>query len=288
MMSFAPELAESTDPYRNYCLWPYAPIASTVGAWRPVNLLRHSFEVAGAGAPHERLVERLRENLGIHAVVWGVKFVGGRLSWEFYFYDYERRERTVSLSRVLPIFQGTPADILSIDERIPYFMFSLDLEDSVLSRASTVEHAHIYIGNPTGNLSSGISYGLTRAGMRLENVYTFFDARRDLEGAAAKAACSAYFDSESVPIDEILIPELVDCDSICVANKSTHDTVYFSGVTTDQLIHFMERFGYPAPIVEFVTAHRSRFAPLLHDVGFDYRCDGTRIEVLKSGYYGVF
>ena len=79
-----------------------------------------------------------------------------------------------------------------------------------------------------------------------------------------------------------------DCRTICVANKQTHDCVYFSGVNVDQLLWFLNRFSYPEPIRSFIADNRSNLDHLLFDVGFDYRMDGTSLAVLKSGYYGVF
>jgi hypothetical protein len=78
------------------------------------------------------------------------------------------------------------------------------------------------------------------------------------------------------------------CKTICVANKQTHDCVYFSGVDVHQLIHFLERLNYPQPVVEFVRGNARRLDHLLFDVGFDYRMEGGRLQILKSGYYGVF
>jgi hypothetical protein len=95
-------------------------------------------------------------------------------------------------------------------------------------------------------------------------------------------------DVSRLPIDAVLIPELRNCQTICVANKQDHDCVYFSGVTVDQLIHFLQHLDYPQAIQSFVHEHRAMLAHLLFDVGFDYRGQGDDLLVLKSGYYGVF
>ena len=76
--------------------------------------------------------------------------------------------------------------------------------------------------------------------------------------------------------------------TICVANKQTHDCVYFSGIDVRQLLYFLERYAYPAPVVAFVRENLDRLDHLLFDVGIDYRMEGDRVAVLKSGYYGVF
>ena len=109
-----------------------------------------------------------------------------------------------------------------------------------------------------------------------------------LEQVADKIGDSAYVDETLMPIDRLLWPELADCQTICVANKQHNDTVYFAGVNVDQLLFFFDRVGYPAEIVDFVRDNRDELDHLRYDVGFDYRTDGGEVEILKSGYYGIF
>jgi hypothetical protein len=85
-----------------------------------------------------------------------------------------------------------------------------------------------------------------------------------------------------------LLPELRDCQTICVANKQDHDCVYFSGVDVVQLGFFLRRLQYPAQVIEFVEENRPMLDHLLFDVGIDYRTAGSDVVFLKSGYFGVF
>ena len=73
-----------------------------------------------------------------------------------------------------------------------------------------------------------------------------------------------------------------------MANKQTHDCVYFSGIGVEQLEFFLGRFEYPEPIVRFVRVNRANLDHLLFDVGVDYRLEAGKLVSLKSGYYGVF
>jgi hypothetical protein len=123
---------------------------------------------------------------------------------------------------------------------------------------------------------------------RLENLYFFFDARRQTQEIAGKAASSAHLDATRVPMDRVLWPELRDCRVIVIANKQTHDAVYFSGITVDQLLIFLRRMRYPGATIAFVEEHRLRLDHLQYDVGMDYRMDGDELVYLKSGYYGIF
>jgi hypothetical protein len=282
------EYATADDPALNYCLWAYEPAAPAQDKFRSINLLWQSFEHAGLNARADEMVDAIREAIGDFRTVFGVKLVGGRLAWEFYFYDYARREREVSISRVLAAIQPfAPCDV-PINENLPYFMFSLDLDEDLASGRRRLDVVHMYVGNPGSAVSSGIAYAVRAQATILENFYFFFDARAQLDEAADKIRSSAFFDAARLPIDAVLLPELRACRTICVANKQTHDCVYFSGVKVDQLLHFLRRFDYPGAIVDFVAAERGQLDHLLFDVGFDYRMQDGALIVLKSGYYGVF
>jgi hypothetical protein len=282
------EYATASDPARNYCLWDYSPAAPVEDKFRSVNLLYQSFDHAAIDERAHAIVDAIREAIGAFRTVFGVKLVGQRLAWEFYFYDYERQQREVSATRVLAAIAPWVDCGLVVNEQTPYFMFSLDLDADIAAGRRGLDVAHLYIGNPGSTVSSGIAYALREGGCTLENFYFFFDAQTQFELAADKIACSAHLDASRVPIDAVLVPELRDCQTICVANKQGHDCVYFSGVSVDQLLHFLERLDYPQAIQAFVREHRAMLAHLLFDVGFDYRGQNDRVVVLKSGYYGVF
>jgi len=282
------EYTRPEDQYYNYCWWPYQPVAAVENKYRPVNLLFHSFEVAGIDERAFDIVRAIQQSIGWFRTVWGAKRLGHRLAWEFYFYDYARREREVSITRVLKAIQPLIRCDVPVNESLPYFMFSIDLSSEVASGASDLDVVHMYIGNPGSTVSSGIAYALRSESTTLENFYFFFDATRQLQEAAAKIACSARFDATRLEIDRVLWPELRGCHTICVANKQHCDTVYFSGVNVDQLSYFLKALEYPPAIIDFVDEHRAQLDHLLYDVGFDYSACGDQLQFHKSGFYGVF
>ncbi len=95
------EYAGPADRYADYCLWDYPPVTPPAGKLRCANLLWRAIDSAG-GAPHLKAAcMALRERLGPFRTVFGVKKIAGRLSYEFYFYDYARLERDVSITRIL-------------------------------------------------------------------------------------------------------------------------------------------------------------------------------------------
>lgn len=282
------EYATANDPYRNYCLWQYSPVAPAEDKFRAVNLLYHAFDIAGIDERAFDLVEAIRDSIGMFRTVWGTKLIDGRLAWEFYFYDYERRDREVSISKVAEAIAPFAPCPVRVNENLNYFMFSIDIDSDLVTGRRALDVVHMYVGNPGSSVSSGICYALTAEDTTLENLYYFFDAETMLEAAADKIGDSAYLEETRMPMERLLWPELCDCHTICVANKQHNDTVYFAGVNVDQLLFFFERVGYPSEIVDFVRANRDNLDHLLYDVGFDYRTRGDEVEIIKSGYYGIF
>ena len=180
-----------------------------------------------------------------------------------------------------------PCDVVP-NEALPYFMFSLDLSNDLVTRRRSLDVVHMYVGHPSNTVSTGIAYGVRADSTTLENFYFFFNAERELSQVAAKVVSSAVFDETKVPLDQVLVPQLVKCTTICVANKQTHDCIYFSGVNVDQLLWFLIKLSYPPAVIAFVQDNRADLDHLLFDVGFDYRFEHGTLRILKSGYYGVF
>ncbi len=282
------ELSESADPAIDFCLWPYTAPSAPAAKLRSINLLNHSFEVAGANSRLFEVTQAIRHGFGAFNTVWGVKKRGDELSWEYYFYDYDRLDRTSSISRFLQVTAPYFDCRLVAQEGRPYFMFSVDLDDALLSRDRLLDEINIYMGNVGSEVSSGICYSQTEAGLRMDNLYYFFDAKRQWDDIVGKAACSAHLDLPELQIKQILWPELVDCQTIVVANKKYCEGLYFSRITVDQLLLFMKRLAYPTDLVLFIEKNRNRLDHMLYDVGIDYVMESGSIVPIKSAYYGVF
>lgn len=303
--------ARADDPARNYCLWDYprpAPVPAQ-GGLRSEALLWLALQAAGLSPQDllrwQRLVQGLQQALGRFATVYGVKWqpvqgshsgVGaGAWAWELYVYDYARQRRTASATRLLDLLQslGVRCEV-EVNEALPYFMASVDIDAALLRGERALEVVHLYLGNPGSALSSGISYAATGRGPQarrtLENLYFFFDGG-SAEGRAAtarKIQASAQVDFERVPLDQAWPPELRACRSTCVAHKSGHDCVYASGIGIDQLLWFLRRHGHAPALVQAVLHRREALSHLLFDVGADYAERDGRLQVLKTGWYGVF
>jgi hypothetical protein len=282
------ELTTPDDLYYDYCLWQYTPVATPVGKLRSANLLYHSFEAAQAPEGAYGLVHTLRQAIGMFNTVWGVKQIDGGLRWELYFYDYRRRARERSITKVLRAIDPFIPCPVAANEGLNYFMFSLDVNNELLARSRELNEIHLYIGNTGSTVSSGICYSLTTGGTQLENFYFFFDAKTEGEKIKSKITSSAFVDMGIIPMDRLLWPELRSCGVIVVANKRQNDALYFSRITIDQLLFFLKRMEYPSSHVAYVEANRDRLDHLLFDVGIDYRMEDGNLRILKSGYYGIF
>ncbi len=270
----------------DFCLWDYAPPAPPLGKLRSANLLWRAIACAGGAPRLAAACEALRRALGPGQTVYGVKSFGGRLAFEFYFYDYARLERSVSIARVLRALAPLACPLPPPEGR-PYFMFSLDLDEEIASGRRPLETINVYIGNPGSSVSSGICYEQSAAGFRLANFYFFFEAKKEMADIVAKAACSAHHDLRSFPRATVLRPDLLDCQVIVVANKKTNDGVYFSRLRVDPFLEFLRRERFPADLVAFAQRHRGELDHLLYDVGLDYTVDGDGARVIKSAFYGL-
>jgi hypothetical protein len=281
------ERAGQRDRYADYCLWDYQPVAPTDGKLKCANLLWRAIDAAGGGEHLKAACRALRETLGPFRTVFGVKKIADRLSFEFYFYDYARLERDVSISRVLNVLAPFVDCPLKYSEGRPYFMFSIDLDDHTASRARPLDIINVYVGNPGSNVSSGICYELSNSGLRLANFYFFFNARTEMDQVEAKVACSAHHDLRGLPVSRILRRELLDCEVVVVANKKFNDGVYFSRIRIDPLIGFLERERFPADLVAFANEYRNGLDHMLYDVGIDYVIEAGTVKVIKSAFYGL-
>ncbi len=280
------ETVAAGDHYADYCQWPYDPPAPVGGKLRQVSLLWYALQVAEADPRLAEACRELRRRVGHFRTVYGVKLQGGRLSFEFYFYDYNRLERDLSIPRVLDALSPYVRCQLPPVEQRPYFMFSLDLDNAIVTGRAPLAEIDVYVGNPGSTVSSGICYAHRADGLELKNFYFFFDARAEAEAIADKVATSAFLDAGR-DLTEILWPELTDCGVIVVANKRRHDGVYFSRIRARQLQFFLHRTGWPAQLTALFDAEIGRFDHLLYDVGVDYAVENGRVVVLKSAFYGL-
>lgn len=285
---YALEYASSNERLMNYCLAEYPLVGPTAGMLRSSNLLFQTFDAHGDSEKLFELVKLIRSAFGDSNTVWGVKWDGSEIRWEYYFYDYRRRLRERSISLFLEAVSSLAACPIAINENLHYFMFSIDIDQRLFAGPGRLDEIHMYMGNVLSRGGSGICYSLTEGGKRLENFYFFLDAHKELEAIIAKICHSAVVDVDRQDVGIILWPELANCRIICIANKQHNDCIYFSGITVHQLLFFLRRLNYPPDIIAYIDANKAQLAYMLYDVGFDYRMEGGELLIVKSGYYGIF
>jgi len=233
-------------------------------------------------------VRTIQQGFGVFSTVWGIKQVGNKISWELYFYDYDRLNRERSISQLLKIISPWNTCNINVNEHCPYFMFSIELDRQHLIDGMPIKEIQMYLGNAGSTVSSGICYSVMETEIVMKNFYFFFDVKTQMAEIVDKISNSAYFDISKLDIQTILWPELQECETIVVANKRGHDGVYFSRINVAQLLLFLKKMRYPAQQIAFVEQHQSRLDHMLYDVGFDYRMENGQLMILKSSYYGIF
>jgi hypothetical protein len=250
-----------------------------------VELLFQSFDVAGTPPAMYELVARLQAQLGERRTVWGVKWDGERLWWEFYVYNFRDDGEPVAIQDVARALGNTATAIPGLDRRPPDSMFSFDATTE-LAEGGPLDTVRVYV--PGLDALSGLSYRLDPQGLSLENFYAFFPVQTAFGPLKDKLKLSAFVDWDRVRLHELLLPELVACKTICAANKRHCDAVYFGGIRYGQFIHFLKHYGYPEALVARAEAGRDGLDYLELDVGFDFRMGRSGLAIVKSGYYGTF
>lgn len=276
------------DRLYDYCLWEYPPRAPALGKWHASNLLFQSFAAAGLQDVLMPVCDAIRAAIGDHQTVWGIKYAANKVSWEFYFYDYARLERKVSIAVILEALSPFVQCDFVMSESRPYFMFSLDLDASWRKTGAQLKELNVYMGNESSYVSSGLSYSLTAQGLLFENLYNFYDAVHERDAAIEKLMCTAHLDLPNFPLSQLMLPELADCGVLVVANKRECDGIYFSRIGVDQLLWFMSEMRYPALLRDYILNNRDQLDHLSFDVGLDYRWQDGRVVFHKTAYYGVF
>ncbi|MDW4496650.1 hypothetical protein R5H30_01550 [Sulfitobacter sp. D35] len=283
------ERARTDDPALDYCLWPYArPRPSTGDALRTSALLSLSLAVAGVADDMGPLTEAIRATAGEFRTVFGVKWAGKSLSWEFYFYDYDRWERGLGMAEVARGISGLVHWDAPVDDTKPYFMFSIELDARHARGDLPLEQVDVYVGTPDTGTSAGICYGLTSAGYGLRNLYHFYDAKSQFDAALAKAYATVRLDARKTDPETLFWPEMTGAQTLVVANKRNCDAIYFSRIRAAQLALFLRRAEFPRAISDFLATNLDAFDHHLFDVGYDYEVrPGGGIRITKGSFYGL-
>lgn len=274
----------------NYCLWPYEPYRPLAEDDQPASgLLLESFRLHGVDAYGQQLVSRLLQVLGPCQTVFGIKTIAGEPSWEFYFYDYEPQKRRFPSAAILRCFPGCQQASQFLDDRIPYFMFSLEITLQQI-QANAPPSLTFYLGNPGGTLFGGKSYCVDSGNGQIsfQNVYHFYDDALHQHEIAEHLASSLHLRGCFTGNPPFLDYPFFACQILCIAHKRTCDGLYFSGVPLTALLQFCSTFQVHSALANFLTLQRLAFDYLLFDIGLDCQSMATGHVFPKAAIYASF
>lgn len=283
-MNKMPILQKNDDILFDYCHCPYEPNASYKGKLKSENLLFNSIEPSPNADSLDEIIKLLKSEIGADNTIWGIKKIGKHICWEFYFYNYEKKDKLLTISNILNVTRKLLSCDISINENIAYFMFSLDISDKTFHQ-NKIEGVHLYFHHLS--VTGGYCYYLTNQDTRMENIYrTFYNPKAEFKEILNEINNSMFNDlSQKIP-QNILIKELTPCKHICISHKEDRDGIYYSGIDIGQFLFFLNRFDYPSAIVSYVSKNKDKLNHLLFDIGFDYLIQNKKFLIVKSGYYG--
>ena len=231
------EYVEKNDTFFDAHLNAYKPEGNPVGKLRVSNLLTNSFTVANVADSYYDLKDTIGSHMGLNETIWGIKKNGNDFGWEFYFSDQGGKKPEVNVTHIAPVVKDYFDLNAVVDEDRNYPMFSFDVCDDFF-RKKKVDTIHLYIDCHTCVIASLLSYALSGSDVQLENVYFMYDARSQLDLLYWNKD-SAMITLKKIDPQEILFPELMDCELIILAKKPEADGIYFSGLNVNDLLFFL-------------------------------------------------
>lgn len=288
------ETCEFNDAFFDYTMRPYMPLTPPEGKLSSYAFFRLVSRALFPSDEWAKLVDAIRSVLGKHRTVWGIKQMEGRFAVELYFYFNALTSQNVaeaSLQHIAPITHAEVYEalrpIFQIEPAFPLhgraIMMSVDV-DETLFKSKRLDCFHLYI-------EGGLSYDVKTTGIALANVYHFFELSEIERVEAMLKTLSAHRLFASFAADgfqDILLPELYHCRTICLAAKKHSDAVYFAGLDGEAFRFFLKRFGYPESLLDLFDEHEKRLNHLRWDVGLDFSYSSGRLQIDKTGFYGTF
>jgi hypothetical protein len=270
----------------DFCLWPYDPLGVQPNRLKSEALLWAATRLDPLGDHMMAAIAALKAELGPGRTVWGMKLRDGALSFELYFYDYARQQRRVSPERVFRALSPFAVTRMLLPASRPYFMFSFDVTPSGLARRSPIDEISYYVGNPSGDVSSGLCHKLDAHGLHFANLYHFFHTASHREAIAGKLSASVHLDDALEQMQDLLLPDRLGIVTV-IANKRSGDGLYYSRVRARQMADFLERYRFPAQLRDFARTCVPRLDHLYFDLGLDYAMVDGRPTVTKCAVYGL-
>lgn len=278
--------AKPSDPARDFCQWPYEyfrPPAS--GALRQEAILDHTLKVFDASGRVKTLIQKIQEKIGRFNTVWGIKSNQDHIGLELYFYDYARENRKFGPSDLNSVLDGYFNEGLKINERIPFFMWSLEID---LLQPHKIDQIDIYCNGAGGIISGGECFSVSQQGYELKNLYSFFEIPRDIQ-LAEEALISGPRFVQPISFPSCFAPGNSKEEVYVVARKRHNDAVYLSRMPLQPTIQTLERAAFNKKILDYLKHNEHLFSHYRFDVGIDFDVTPNRstVAISKSGLYGL-
>lgn len=286
-MTFQLLYTDKKDSFYDYCHYAYSPLTGTGGLkLKSFNLLLDSFKQKNCSYIFYDLVQKIQNSIGADNTVYGIKKYKNKISWEFYFYNYGRENSKITVSNIIRTIKPFVVFKGKWNENLPYFMFSINISLDILKNG-LLPAFRIYITGQSDR-RTGLSYLFDGKELKFENHYAFYDPKTEINELVEKIKSSVFIDFSKIGLNAILLPELILCKTICIANKKGSDCIYYSGIDINQFLFFLKEFGFPRGTVDFIEKHKAKLDHMQYDVGFDYKMKKNELKITKSHYYGTF
>ncbi len=265
------------DLFRDFCQWDYAPPSPPAqGTLRQAALLWQSLAPLPHGAALTGMFHAIRDCVGPFGTVWGIKSGPAGLTWELYFYDYDRDARRIGLAALSASLPGLFAPGLTDADRWPWFMASIEFDATTVA-SGRIGQVDLYFEAEGGTISAGVSEVWDGRARRAKNDYRFYRSVEDRDLLLQDLA-------KVPPLPAPFAPGRYGEEVFVISRKAVSSAAYASRVGIDGTIAFAEETGFDPSLARFLRRHRDGFAPYLFDLGIDYR-DG---RLLRSAIYGIF
>lgn len=281
-MTLTREPFRTGDLFRDFCLWDYDPVAAPgPGTLRQSAFLGASLSRIPEGVALAQVFGRIRDHWGAFQTVWGVKSGPMGLSWELYFYDYDRADRRLGIAALVDCLPELCAPALSGADALPWFMMSVEFDATTVTGRG-IPSVDLYFEGEGGTISAGLSEVWDGQTRQPKNDYRFYRSRED------RAAILQ--DLAGVPqMPNPLAPGRYGEEVFVISRKSHSSAVYFSRADAAATLRFARETGFDPVLCDALQDDLPGYAPYLFDLGVDYapapQGPGT---IRRSAIYGVF
>ncbi len=279
-MRLTRSLRQPDDPFRDFCEWDYNPVtAPDSQTLRQSAVLLHALTQTAGGDRLSAIFHRIQNHWGAFNTVWGVKSTAGALTWELYFYDYNRLGRRLGIAALRDCLPDLVAPGLAAADEWPWFMFSVEFDTSSVEAGIT--SVDLYFEHDGGTISAGLSEVWDGRTRRPKNDYRFYRSAPD------RAAILRDL-SSLPPLPGPLQPGRYHEEVFVISRKSHSSAVYFSRVPVRQTVQFARETGFSAPLTAAIAADAAALAPYRFDLGVDYWVQAAGSTIRRSAIYGIF